>query len=219
MAIKKGDFVRLDFTGRIAETGEVFDTTKESVAKEHGLAGRNVTFEPLTVCVGEGFLLPALDAALVGKGPEGTFSITLSAEDAFGKKRADRIKLMPLSAFKKQEVVPQPGLEVDIDGVRGVVRNVTGNRIIVDFNHPLAGKELTYEVMLEGTVDELPEQVEAIVGRMLGFSPKITIDEGKAVLELPLELPEQAQKQVSDEVAAHTAATGVEFRAPKKSDA
>ncbi|MBC7097192.1 MAG: peptidylprolyl isomerase, partial [Methanobacteriales archaeon] len=42
MAVKKGDFIRLEFTGRIKETGEVFDTTIEDVAKESGLKIKKV---------------------------------------------------------------------------------------------------------------------------------------------------------------------------------
>lgn len=211
MALKKGEFVRLHFTGAVTETGDVFDTTREDVAREHQLHRGDMQYEPLTICVGEGFVLPALDEAIIGQSENGSFTVTLQPEQAFGKKRADHLKLMPLAVFKKQKVQPQPGLEVNIDNVRGVIKTVQANRVIVDFNHPLSGKEITYDLETLGKVTELPAQVEAVVGRTLGFAPEITVSGAKATITLPIELPKEVQDQVKERVTSLTSAEDLVF--------
>ena len=121
MTLKKGDFVRLDFTGIDEEEGHVFDTTKEDVAKEHGIYEQRINYEPITVCIGEGHVLPGLDDELEGQEDEAEFRVTLKPEQAFGKKKSEHLKLMPKKVFEKQDVNPRPGLEVNIDDMRGTI--------------------------------------------------------------------------------------------------
>ena len=64
MAIQKSDFIIVDYTGKVKETGEVFDTTSEEIAKENKLYKEGDIYEPRLVVVGEGWVLKALDDAL-----------------------------------------------------------------------------------------------------------------------------------------------------------
>lgn len=211
MAIKKGDFITLDFTGR-NQDGDVFDTTIERVAREAGLqTKRNVPFEPISICVGQGFVLPGLDEALTGKDVEGTFTVTLSPEEAFGKKRADMIKLMPLKVFKKQGVRPVVGLDLDIDGMHGVVKSVTGNRVVVDFNHPMASQEVSYEVTTRGLVEDLKTQAEILISRSLRFTPKLELKEKNVTVFTPFELPEDLTRELSKYVVDNSEVKAVDF--------
>lgn len=215
MALKEGDFVTLHFTGTDLQEQEVFDTTKADDAKKHGLGGNNMEFSPLTICVGKGHMLAGLDKALIGRKDKESFTITLNPEDAFGKKRADHIKLMPLKVFRKEGIDPQPGLDVNIDGVRGRVKSISGNRVIVDFNNPLSGKKVAYEVELLGKIEDLKTQVEAVVSRALRFDADITVKEGVVTVTLPFELPEKVQKEVRKQVTDLTAAKTVSFEKTK----
>lgn len=215
MALKNGDFIKLDFTGIDEEDDQVFDTTKQDVAKEHGIYEQRINYEPITVCIGEGHVLPGLDEELVGKDEEAAFTVTLKPEQAFGKKKSEHLKLMPKKVFEKQDVNPRPGMEVNIDDMRGTIKNVSGNRIIVDFNHPLAGREITYEIQTHGKVTDLAEQVETITGMTLRHKADVSVEDKTATISFPIDLPEEITTEVTDKITSLTAITDVKFVKPE----
>lgn len=161
MAIHNGEFIRLHYTGKLAD-GRVFDTTDERVAKANGLAGTRARFAPVVVVVGERMLLPGLDTALVGK-DTGSFTVTLAPEHAFGKKDTKNLRIVPQAQLRAQGIQAHPGLELNIDGQYGVVRSAGGGRVVVDFNHPLASQEVTYDVTILGHVTDPTERVTAVL--------------------------------------------------------
>ena len=211
MKLDKGSFVKLDFTGHDDDTNAVFDTTRKEVASNHGLIRGKVDYGPITICVGEGHLLPGLDKALEGKEDRSIFSVSLEPEDAFGKKRADLLKLMPMNVFKKQKINPVPGLEVNIDGMHGTIKNVSGNRVIVDFNHPLASHAVSYDIRTLGEVTDVAEQVKTIVSIALRYEPEVKVEGLKAKVPLPVALPEELKQQLTARILDLTALREVEF--------
>ena len=144
--IKKHDFVELEYTGKLKDSGMIFDTTDEGIAKKENIYNKNMIYGALVICVGEAQILKGLDEQLEGKEIGKQITVDISPEQGFGKKDASLLKLVPMTLFKKQDIMPMPGLQVNIDGAIGTIRTVTGGRIIVDFNHPLSGKYLIYEV-------------------------------------------------------------------------
>jgi len=160
-SIKNGDFIELDYTGRLADDGTVFDTTMEDVAQKAGLDPK-AQYRPVIICVSEGQLLQGIDEYLKGK-QFGKHTITLPPEKAFGKKDTKLLKLIPKQKFKESKLEPRVGLEVNVDNHYGVIRSVSGGRITVDFNHPLAGNALVYDVDVKGTVTDPAKQVEALL--------------------------------------------------------
>ena len=160
MAFQKGDFVTINYTGKLVD-GTVFDTTVEAIARSAGLNSK-ATYGPVTVQIGERHAIPGIDDALVGKSV-GTYTVVVPAEQGFGKKSAKLLKLVPMGQFKKQQIQPMPGLELNIDGEYGVIRSVSGGRVVVDFNHPLAGQELTYTLEIIKEVTDPKEKVQAVL--------------------------------------------------------
>ena len=84
-------------------------------------------------------------------------------EDAFGRKDTKLIQLIPTSKFRQQNIQPFPGLQLNIDGMFGTVKTVSGGRCLVDFNHPLSGKDLVYEVKLTRIVHDSKEKLAALL--------------------------------------------------------
>ncbi len=198
--IKKGDFIELDYTGRLSEDNKVFDTTLLDVAEKEGFRARQ-GFRPTIICVGEGHLLPALDDFLVGKGL-GKHSCSLEAERAFGKKDAKLLKLIPLQKFREAKVQPVQGLEVNIDGHYGVIRSVSGGRVTVDFNHPLAGKDVSYELDVKRVVEKKEEQAAALLEMMGLHHHGITMEgEQHLVIGVHSALPQAVAETVNRMVA------------------
>lgn len=199
MSVKEHDFVELDYTGRLKEGNSVFDTTEERVARDNGMKGK---FGRITICLGKGHLLKGLEKKLVGK-ELGTHHIELSADEAFGKKNGKLMNLIPTQNFIKQGIQPQPGMPVEIDGMMGTVRAVTGGRTIVDFNHPLAGKDVSYDVTLHKIITDAAQKVASLVKVLLNQEPQVTVAKDDVTVSLKEELP----KQIADELAKEIVAT------------
>src|SRR3989338_6094074 len=155
MALKQHDFVELTYAGRLVEDNRVFDTTDKDVAKKEELPEEAAT-GPIIIKLGEGQLLKGLEDQLVGK-ELGAHNVTLEPEHAFGKKVASKLQIIPTKKFLEQKIMPEPGVQISMDGVLGTVRSVSAGRTIVDFNHPLAGKAVTYGVNITRVVADAKE--------------------------------------------------------------
>lgn len=167
--IKEGDFVEIDFTGRVKSDNYIFDTTSMEVAKENRIFNPQLNYGPVTVCVGKGFVLGGLDKSLVDMELGGESTINIPAESAFGKKNPKLLKLISLATFKKHKIQPKIGLQVTIDNSIGIVRRISGGRVIVDFNHPLSGKELAYKVNVLNKVEDKTAQVASVLTMKLNL--------------------------------------------------
>lgn len=125
-----------------------------SVTIEDGtLVDSTIDENPLEVQLGNNELLPKLEEGLIGmsKGDEKT--ITLAPEDAFGLVMEDAITDIPRSNIELDESV-QEGMFIDLSDekdqmYRGLVKELNDEFVKIDFNHPLAGKTLTFSVKIE----------------------------------------------------------------------
>lgn len=160
--IQEKDFIELDFVGKIKETGEVFDTTLKEIAAKNDLNDK-AEYKPVLVCIGQGILFAKLEKGLVGKEFGKEYKIELSAEEGFGKKNAKLIQLMATSIFKKEKINPHVGLFVTVNDKMGIIRTVNGGRCLVDFNHPLSGKDLIYEVTPLKQITDKKEQINHLI--------------------------------------------------------
>ena len=160
--VKKGDFIAIDYVGKVKETGQIFDLTNEEVAKKEKIHQEGDKFEPSTIVVGAGHVLKGLDVQLedleIGK----KVTLEISSDDAFGPRNPELSTLVPIKFFKKEKIAPMPGMPVNIGGQRGIVQTASGGRVRVDFNHPLAGKNLEYELTVLKKVTDNKEQIKAL---------------------------------------------------------
>lgn len=182
-------FIKINYTAK-TEEGEIFDTTEEKVAKDAGLEVKGYEFGPKIIKVGEKHLLPGVDNHLselnIGK-----HKIILPAEEAFGKKSAKLLKLVPTSVLKSHKINPYVGQPLDIDGQRGIVRVASGGRTIVDFNHPLAGKKIEYDIEILGNEEDILKQAEAMMKLLNVRHEGIEKDDKGLVVYFKENLPKQ----------------------------
>ena len=198
--VKKRDFIEIEYTGKIKEDNAVFDTTDEKVAKENNLHGHD--FSPAVICVGEKQILEGLDKNLEGKEIGGEYEFDVNPEDAFGKKNAKLIQLIPTAKFKQQSIQPMPGMQLNIDGMVGTIKTVSGGRTLVDFNHPLAGKELSYKVRINKKITDGKEKLNGYVKLTLGTKDfEADIDSGSAKITLKDKIPKEAEKKLIEKIA------------------
>jgi FKBP-type peptidyl-prolyl cis-trans isomerase 2 len=209
--VQKGDFIEIEFTGRLKEDGHVFDTTSKEVAEKEGLRSHR-PYGPFTVCIGERHILPGLDEKLTGASL-GKHTFEIPPEQGFGKKSAKLIQLIPRKVFKEQDIQPFPGLEINVDNQTGIVRTVGGGRIIVDFNHPLASKDLLYEVEVLRKVTDKAAQVKAVLDAMMLHHHGVTVKEdGSAEVEGVSALPPQLLEIFTKDIVRLTGVKDVLFK-------
>jgi FKBP-type peptidyl-prolyl cis-trans isomerase 2 len=199
--LNKNDFIEVEYTGSLKDDNAIFDTTSEQVAKDAGIYNTGMKYGPVVICIGQKQIIPGLDSALVGKEVGKEYTISVSAEDAFGKKDAKLIQLIAINKFKKANIQPMPGLQVNIDNQVGIIRTVSGGRTLVDFNHPLSGKDVVYKIRVAKMVTDDAKKIESYVGGMLQVdASNIAIAEGKATVTLPFDLPKDVVDVFSKKV-------------------
>ena len=134
---KNGDIVEVHYTGTL-EDDTVFDTSE----------GR----EPLEFTLGQGQMIPGFEQAVLGMKVGETKTVTIPADEAYGPHSDELIRVVnredlppDLDPYVGQQLQGyQPSGEIGV----GTVTNVTDTTITVDFNHHLAGEDLTFEIEL-----------------------------------------------------------------------
>ena len=147
MAVQKGDFIKLSYTGKL-QNGVVFDTTDANVAKEHGIYNEKASYGPETIVVGKGYVVPGLDEEIIGKDVGYKGSVNLPPEKGFGMKRLDMIETIPSKKFKEKV---KPGMRVQVNNRTGMVESTEGGRVRINFNPLFAGETLDYDFTLESS--------------------------------------------------------------------
>lgn len=142
MAPKQGDTVRVHYRGTL-DDGTEFDSS----------SGR----DPLEFTIGEGQVIPGFESAVSDLEVGGTTTVTIPAGEAYGQRVDEAMQTLPRESFGEMD--PEPGWAVELqapDGTKmtAVVAEVRDTDVVLDFNHPLAGEDLTFELELVGM--ELP---------------------------------------------------------------
>ncbi|MCX6798807.1 MAG: peptidylprolyl isomerase [Candidatus Diapherotrites archaeon] len=186
--MKDGSIVAISYTGKIVATGEMFESTVEKKAIEGGIFSPKQKYLPMIVVAGEGDVLPGLEKALLEMKLGEERKILVKPAGGWGERSPDNIAVVPLQQFKEHKIAPVPGLVLEVNGRQGRVQSVSGGRVRVDFNHPLAGKELEYELKIESEISEPKEQVRALYEKYFFMVPeaekKLKIEQGRVEVTL-----------------------------------
>lgn len=166
---KHGDTVRVHYTGML-DDGTVFDTSEEVEAEcgdnckddcgcdgedhdclEHECGCGNAR-GPMEFVIGKGNLIPKFEQAVIGLAPGESVKVSIAAEEAYGSRAEEMIAIIERSEIPA-EINPTPGDQMEVilqDGspMPVLVIDVTETTITLDGNHPLAGKDLTFDIRL-----------------------------------------------------------------------
>lgn len=160
MTVNKNDFIELEFTGKITGTDEIFDTNVEPVAKEAKLDLKDL--KPFILSVGHEMLPRGLDEDLDGKEEGKDYKVDIKPVDAFGARNKDLIRMVPTKLFHAQKINPERGMQLTLDNRLVKILSSSGGRTLVDFNNPLAGKNITYSYKILKKVTDDKIKVEAV---------------------------------------------------------
>lgn len=203
--MQRGDFVRINYIGRL-ETGEVFDLTDAEVAKKEGLYNQKIHYGPIPIIVGANFLIKGLDDALLDMNVGDKKEIEIKPEDGFGERDAKLVRTVPRKFFRDQKVEPRQGMIVDFGGgTRGRIQSVGAGRIMVDFNNPLAGHTLKYELELKEKIDVPVEQTRSVF-EFFGAKAEPIIDGSTVTIDI--KMPLQLKEKISSLIMEYV--TGIE---------
>lgn len=212
--MNKGDWVKIEFTGRIKASGEIFDLTSAADAKKNGLFDEKKEYGPMLIIAGAGAMMPGVEKHIMTMkvGEKKTFDV--SPMEGAGMRKPELTKVVPLSKFLEKNINPFPGLWLTVDNRNCKVMSVAGGRVRVDFNHPLAGKELTYEIEVKEEITDKKERIKALLAHY-GLKGHVG-GEGKANV-VTLESENPFMKRILEETLKKWGDTGpVEIKAKQK---
>lgn len=206
MAIKKGDFIKVTYTGKTADEGRVFDTTDEEVAKASNIYNEKGKYGGDVIIVGAGHTVAGLDEDFAGKEVGYKGSVTIPPEKAFGVRNPELIESIPMTKFKQR---PEVGMMLEVDGRPGMVIRVIGRMVQVDFNRFLAGQKVVYDYEILEKIEDLESKVKGILALYIGKDFSIKVDGSTATVEIQPELTYNqrwlmSKRQVAREIIDNT---------------
>jgi peptidylprolyl isomerase len=192
MTLEKGDFILINYTAKVKETNEVFDTTIEETSKKEHLHKEGEMYEPKLVVIGEGWVLKTLDENLTTMEVGKPNSVEIPPDKAFGPRDPEKIKRVPLKQLLAKDVHnPAIGMRIDYNGKMATIRSIGAGRVLLDFNPPLAGKTLVYDVTVNKKLGANEEKVVALIHRRIPVVEpekfKFTIQKKTLAIDLPEE--------------------------------
>jgi len=134
---KNGDTVKVHYTGKL-DDGSEFDTS--------------IGQDPLEFTLGEGMVIPGFEEIVLGMEPDETKTATIPADKAYGPHNKEMVMEVDRSQFPP-DVAPEVGQELQMRRPDGqtiviVVTEVSESTVTLDANHPMADKDLTFEIQL-----------------------------------------------------------------------
>jgi peptidylprolyl isomerase len=192
MGLQKSDFVVIDYVAKVKETGEVFDTTSEEVAKKEHLYKEGDIYESKLVVIGEGWVMKSLDESLTTMEVGKPGVVEIAPDKAFGNRDPEKVKRVPLKQLVARDINPSLGMRVEYGGKMATVRAIGAGRVLLDFNPPLAGKTLVYDVTVQKKLETVEDKIAALVHRRIPAVEAAKFEFTVKSKAVSIEMPEEA---------------------------
>lgn len=190
MPFEKGSLVLVDYTAKVKDTNEVFETTREEEAKKTDLYDPTRKYEPRLVSVGEAWVLKGLDEVLAKANVGDKLNVEVTPDKGFGERDPNKVRMIPQRKLGDKADEVQVGDVVELDDRTGIVRYIGSGRLQIDFNHRFAGKTLVYDVNITKKLESDNEKISALIRRRIPVEEdKIKV--GLAGENLEVQLPEE----------------------------
>jgi len=142
---KKGDKVKVHYTGRL-EGGEIFDSS-ECIEDDC-----NCNTGPMEFTIGEGEVIPGFETAVIGMSEGEAKTFTIPVDEAYGLRNEEMVVAVERSHVPA-DLTPEVGMRLEVTQEDGqefpvVITEVTETHVTLGANHPLAGRELTFDIKL-----------------------------------------------------------------------
>ena len=190
MTLEKGSLILLDYTAKIKDTDEIFETTRENDVKDSPDFDPSKKYEPRLLGVGEGWVLKGLDDALLAANVDEPLKIEIPPEKAFGERDTSKVRMIPLRKLGEKANEVSVGDVVELDDRMGIVRFIGSGRVQIDFNHKYAGRTLIYDAKILKKLESDDEKITSLIKRRLPIDDADIIYDKKDS-DLNITLPEK----------------------------
>jgi FKBP-type peptidyl-prolyl cis-trans isomerase SlyD len=223
---EKKRVLRVSFDGKELLEDRVFDTTSAETAKKYDIYNPKREYKALDIITGEHELLPLVEKELMSMKVGEEKKVKMSVKEAFGERKANLVRVVPLKVFHDQKINPIPGLVITVGNAYGKVQSISGGRVRVDFNHALAGREIEYRVKVEKEITDKKELAELIFDKYYSFIPGATkeVTAGKVIVGLGkdtiknLEQINTSIKRLASDLGVEIEFKEIEVKENKKED-
>ncbi len=178
MPFQKGDYLLVDYTIIDKDEGRVLETTIEEKAKEAGIYRPDEIYEPRLIILGETRLFEPVEQALLNAKEGEEITVEVPPEKAFGHRDPSKIRIISIREFYRIGRLPKVGDIVEINNQQARVISISGGRVTLDFNHPLAGKTLIVNLKVVKKLETQEEKAKYLIKQ---FLPRL--DVGKIHVE------------------------------------
>jgi peptidylprolyl isomerase len=136
-------------------------------------------------------MLKALDESFTTMEPSKTASVEIPPDKAFGPRDPEKVKRVALRHLTAKGIDPAIGMRIEYGGKNATIRAIGAGRVLLDFNPPLAGKTLIYEVTVQKKLEANEEKIAALIHRRIPLAEaakfKLAIEEKTLTVEMPEE--------------------------------
>ena len=157
----------IDYTAKVKDTGEVFETTSEEEAKKHSLHEPNIKYQPKLVSVGESWIIKGVDEALEKTSVGDKKTIEVTPAKGFGERDTGKVRKIPLRKLGEDAEKVSIGDRIEVDGKNGIVRFIGAGRVQIDYNHRFAGKTILYDINVLKQLKSDEEKATGILKRWI----------------------------------------------------
>ena len=149
-SVQVGSVVFVDYVGTL-DNGDMFDTTVKEEAQKAHIYNAERNYTPIQVNIGQKQVIPGFEEALMGMREGESKTVAISPDKAYGQVDENLIKNVPIGAFKNTGMQPEAGAMFQFKSKDGrplsaLIRAVEKDSVLVDMNHPLAGKTLHFKL-------------------------------------------------------------------------
>lgn len=149
--------VSVDYVGTFPD-GKVFDTSIEKVAKDNGLYNPRRPYVPLQFTVWGQEVIKWFSDGVEWLKVWETQKVTVEPKDGYGEIDPSKVSRLQRSMFQQANIIPTTGQAYQIGWQIVTVKEILENEVIVDANHPMAGKTLIFEITLKSVEGETSSQ-------------------------------------------------------------
>ncbi len=169
MTFEKGSLILVNYTAKVKDSEEVFDTTIEEDAKKYSIHESNVKYQPKLVSIGEVSypVLKGLDEALAKTSVGDKLTVEVTPDKGFGERDSGKVRMIPLRKLGEDAEKVSVGDTIEVDNKRGTIRFIGSGRVQIDYNHRYAGKTILFDVNVIKSLDSPNDKVDGILKNRL----------------------------------------------------
>jgi len=184
--MQENDFLIVNYSAKIKETNREFDRA-----------------DNIPMIIKEGYIIKGIKEALKQMNVGDKKTIKIPSEKGFGNKDFKLIKLVSIAEFRRHGTKPVPGMFIEANNRRGRVLSVSGGRVRIDFNHPLAGKTLIYNIEIKQRIENIEEKIKTLIQiytKVDKSKVNVVIKEKEVDIDVPPLINSLFKKKISDDI-------------------